>query len=278
MADSKAPNPQMPGRKSIPYWHVDAFAAKPFAGNQAAVVIVEAWPDDATMVAMAEENMFAETAFLLRDETGAADWELRWFTPTMEIRLCGHATLASGHVLLERDGGERVTFRTRKAGILEVSRSGAGYDLALPAIPTERSEWPEAVALLGAKPAEVWLNADGYGVYLFDSVEQVMALTPDMRGLEALGDDQFICTARGTETDVVSRVFVPGGGVDEDSFTGSAHAVLTPFWAAKLGRDSFTAFQASQRGGYATCTLKGDRAILGGACVTVVEGRFYSDG
>lgn len=272
------PDPTMPERNSIPYWHVDAFASRPFAGNQAAVVIVESWPEDATMAAMAAENMFAETAFLLRDESGAADWELRWFTPTMEIRLCGHATLASGHVLLERDGGERVTFRTRKAGNLEVSRSDAGYDLALPAIPTQRSDWPEAAALLGAQPAEIWLNPDRYGVYLFDNVEEVMALKPDMRGLEALGDDQFICTARGTDTDVVSRVFVPGGGVDEDSFTGSAHAVLTPFWAAKLGRDSFTAFQASQRGGHANCTLKGDRAILGGSCVTVVEGRFYPEG
>ncbi len=268
----------MQATKSIPYWHVDAFASRLFSGNQAAVVIVEEWPNDATMVAMAAENMFAETAFLLKDHSGAADWELRWFTPTMEIRLCGHATLASGHVLLERDGGERVTFRTRKAGILEVARSDAGYDLALPSIPVQRGEWAEAVALMGAEPAEVWLNPEGYGIYLFGSAEDVMALCPDMRGLEALGDDQFICTAPGTDTDVVSRVFVPGGGVDEDSFTGSAHAVLTPFWTAKLGRENFTAFQASQRGGHASCTLKGDRAILGGRCVTIVKGRFYFEG
>lgn len=270
---------QTTSRPSIPYWHVDAFAGRPFAGNQAAVVIFEdCYPDDAVLLAIAEENMFAETAFLLRDTSGAADWQLRWFTPAMEIRLCGHATLASGHVLLQRDGGERVTFLTRKAGVLEVSRAGEGYALALPAIATEPGEWAEAVALLGAEPREVWLSPDRYGIYLFDSAEQVLALDPDLRGLKALGDDQFICTAPGKDTDVVSRVFVPGGGVDEDSFTGSAHAALTPFWTARLGRESFTAFQASPRGGHASCTLDGDRAVLGGHCVTVVEGRFYLEG
>ena len=258
----------------LPYWHVDAFADRPFAGNQAAVMPLDAWLDDATLLAIAEENNFAETAFLVKDETGEADWELRWFTPTMEIRLCGHATLASGHVLLERDGGERVTFLTRRAGLLEVSRSEAGYDLGLPLIETAPDSWPEAVALLGAEPREVWLSPERYGVYLFDSEEEVRALEPDLRGLGKLGDDQFICTAPGGRTDVVSRVFVPGGGVDEDSFTGSAHACLTHFWTERLGRDSFTAHQASRRGGDATCRREGDRAILGGQCVTVVEGTF----
>lgn len=263
---------------AVPYWHIDAFADRLYGGNQAAVVIVEAWPDDAVMLAIAAENLFAETAFLLRDESGAADWELRWFTPTEEVRLCGHATLASGHAVLSRDGGDSVRFRTRQAGLLTVSRADHGYDLALPAIPTKPDEWVEAVALLGAEPDEVWRNPDGYGIYLYDSAEAVRALAPDLRGLAKLGNDQFICTARGIDTDVLSRVFVPGGGVDEDSFTGSAHAVLTPFWAARLGRESFTAFQASQRGGYATCTLAGDRAVLGGDCVTVAEGVFYLPG
>ena len=264
----------------LPYTHVDAFASRPFTGNQAAVMPLDAWLDDDTLLAIAEENNFAETAFLVKDESGETDWELRWFTPTEEVRLCGHATLASGHVLLERDGGERVTFRTRRAGNLEVRRSGAGYELALPLIETSKGEWSEAVALLGAEPVEVWLSPDRYGVYLFGSEEEVRALDPDLKGLAALGNDQFICTARGTETDVVSRVFVPGGGVDEDSFTGSAHACLTYFWTERLGRDSFTAFQASQRGGHARCRRDGDRAVLGGNCVTVVEGSFYlpSDG
>nr|WP_202390310.1 PhzF family phenazine biosynthesis protein [Tsuneonella aeria] len=262
----------------MPYWHVDAFADRPFAGNQAAVMPLDAWLPDDVLQAIAAENNFAETAFVVPDATGAADWELRWFTPTSEIRLCGHATLASGHVLLGRDGGERVTFRTRRAGVLEVRRSGVGYALALPAIPTEPAPWPEAVALLGAAPIDVWRNPAGYGIYLYDSEEAVRALAPDIRGLGALGDDQFICTAPGTDTDIVSRVFVPGGGVDEDSVTGSAHAALTPFWAARLGRQSFTAFQASARGGRLECTLDGEQVWLGGPCVTVVEGAFYLPG
>src|SRR5690606_10885807 len=132
----------------------------------------------------------------VRDDSGAADWELRWFTPECEIRLCGHATLASGHVLLQRDGGERVTFRTRKAGILEVNRlAEGGYELALPAIGTERGEWPEAVALLGSCPQEVWRSPNGYGIYLFASEAEIRALEPDFKALAALGDDQFICTA-----------------------------------------------------------------------------------
>jgi PhzF family phenazine biosynthesis protein len=274
----------------IPYWHVDAFASRTFAGNQAAVMPLDAWLPDEVLQAIGAENNFAETAFVVRDETGEADWELRWFTPATEVRLCGHATLASGHVLLERDGGKRVTFRTRSAGILEVRRMAqGGYELALPAIATEPGEWPEAVELLGGAagigPREVWRSPDRYGIYLYASEAEVRALAPDLKGLAALGDDQFICTApgdpgsgAGAGPDVVSRVFVPGAGVDEDSVTGSAHAALTPFWAAKLGRDSFTAHQASRRGGDLACRLDGTRAWLGGRCVTVVEGSFYFEG
>ena len=263
----------------LPYWHVDAFAARPFAGNQAAVMPLDAWLPNETLQAIGEENNFAETAFVVRDETGAADWELRWFTPACEIRLCGHATLASGHVLLERDGGGRVTFRTRRAGVLEVRRiAEGGYELALPTIATEPGEWPEAVELLGTRPREVWRSPERYGIYLFASEAEVRALTPDFKGLAALGDDQFICTAPGERTDIVSRVFVPGAGVDEDSVTGSAHAALTPFWAARLGRASFTAHQASRRGGDLTCRLDDGQAWLGGHCVTVVEGSFYLEG
>jgi len=262
----------------IPYWHVDAFADRPFAGNQAAVMALGEWLADDVLQAIGEENNFAETAFLVRDASGEADWELRWFTPACEIRLCGHATLASGHVLLERDGGERITFRTRKAGNLEVRRSAAGYELALPAIPTEPGEWPEATGLLGTRPEAVALNPERYGIYLFASEDEVRALDPDLRGLAALGDDQFICTARSTATDIVSRVFVPGGGVDEDSVTGAAHAALGPFWAKRLGRDSFTAHQASARGGDLTVRVDGNTVWLGGACVTVVDGRFYVPG
>lgn len=261
---------------SVPYWHVDAFADRPFAGNQAAVMIFDAWPDDAVLQAIGDENMFAETAFLVPDVSGEADWELRWFTPTVEIRLCGHATLASGHVLLTRQPErEAVRFRTRKAGVLEVRRRGDGYEVALPAIPTTPGAWPEAVAALGAEPLEVWRSPDRYNVFLFSDEDAVRGLTPDFRVLAALGDDAFIVTAPGRETDVVSRVFVPGAGVDEDSVTGSAHAVLTPLWVSKLGREHFTAFQASARGGHLACRLDGTRAWLGGNCVTVMEGTFY---
>lgn len=264
--------------QKLPYWHVDAFADRPFTGNQAAVMPLDQWLADEVLQAIGEENNFAETAFVVKDATGAADWELRWFTPTVEIGLCGHATLASGHVLLERDGGDRVTFRTRKAGILEVRRSAGGYEVALPAIPTSPGEWPEAVALLGAEPLEVWRNPAGYDIFLYADERTVRGLSPDIRGLENLGANQFICTAPGDRTEVVSRVFVPGGGVDEDSVTGSAHAVLTPFWTGRLDRDSFTAHQASIRGGDLTCRIDGERVWLGGQCVTVVEGSFYLAG
>ncbi|MBV1916511.1 MAG: PhzF family phenazine biosynthesis protein [Sphingomonadaceae bacterium] len=261
---------------SLAYWHVDAFASRPFTGNPAAVMILGSWPQDDVLQAIGAENNFAETAFLVRDGTGQADWELRWFTPTVEIRLCGHATLASGHVLLSQDQGRQsVRFRTRLAGILEVRRIEKGYAVAMPAIPTEAATYPEAVAALGAVPLEVWRNPDHYNVFLYEDEQQVRALEPDFRALAALGFDSFIATAPGHETDIVSRVFVPGAGVDEDSVTGSAHAVLTPFWAAKLGRDSLTAYQASTRGGHIACRLEGERVWLGGPCVTVVEGQFH---
>lgn len=263
---------------SLPYWHVDAFADRPFTGNQAAVIPLDAWLPDAVLLAIAEENNFAETAFIVRDQSDEADYELRWFTPTAEVRLCGHATLASGHVVLTRDGGDKITFRTRQAGLLQVERSGADYAVALPAIATAPGAWPEAAALLGAEPIEVWRSPDRYNVFLYADEDAVRALDPDLRALGALGNHQFICTAPGKRTDVVSRVFVPGGGVDEDSVTGSAHAVLTPFWAARLGRASFTAHQASARGGDLTCRLEGNRAVLGGRCITVVEGTFYLSG
>ncbi|HKX80075.1 MAG TPA: PhzF family phenazine biosynthesis protein [Novosphingobium sp.] len=261
---------------AIPYWHVDAFASRPFTGNQAAVMLLDEWLSDDVLRAIAAENLFAETAFLVPGTSGKADRELRWFTPAMEIRLCGHATLAAGHILMglepERDA---IRFRTRLAGMLEVRRLGAGYEVALPAIRTERDEFPEAASALGGSPREVWRNPDRYNLFLYDSEEEIRALAPDFRSLAALGIDSFTATAPGSDTDVVSRVFVPGAGVDEDSVTGSAHAVLTPFWAPRLGRDGFTAYQASARGGRLTCRLDGERAWLGGDCVTVVEGKFY---
>lgn len=267
----------MSERVSWTYWHVDAFAERPFAGNQAAVMLLESWPEDAVLQAIGEENAFAETAFLLRDASGAAEWELRWFTPTSEVRMCGHATLAAGHVMLTRDGGETVRFRTRNAGILEVSRAEGGYALSLPASRVEERAMPDLLGALGVQGNAFDAAANQTTIVLLENEAAVRAVSPDMRALEAI-DRMAICTAPGDATDVVSRVFVPAWGVPEDSVTGSAHAVLTPFWCDRLGRESFTACQASTRGGRLSCRRKGDRAILSGQCVTVVEGRFYLSG
>ena len=261
---------------AIPYWHVDAFAARAFAGNQAAVMVLDEWLDDAVLQAIGEENAFAETAFVVRDATGEADWELRWFTPTSEVALCGHATLASGHVLLTRDGKDAVTFRTRKAGVLEVRREADGYALALPETRVEEGEVPGLLNALGVE-APVYDSVSGAeetSIVLLEDEAAVRALAPDMRALEGI-ERMAICTAPGDSVDVVSRVFVPAWGVPEDSVTGSAHAALGPFWAERLGRDRFTAHQASARGGDLTCRVDGNRVWLGGPCVTVVEGRFY---
>lgn len=263
----------------VPYFHVDAFTATPLKGNQAAVMMLEAWPDDATLQAIGAENMFAETAFLVPDHTGTADFELRWFTPAAEVAMCGHATLASGHVILAKDPMRgRVTFATRKAGVLEVARAGNTYALSLPAMETAPASFDDAVPLLGkACPEEVWRGGE-YNIFRYASVADVMALSPDFKALARYGDVQFIATAAGaghaSGADVVSRVFVPGVGIDEDAATGSAHAALTPFWAQRLGRTAFSAHQASPRGADFACALEGDRAVLGGACITVVEGLF----
>ena len=259
----------------LPYYHVDAFADHPFTGNQAAVMPLTHWLDDNVLQAIGEENNFAETAFYVPDETGAADYELRWFTPSVEIRLCGHATLASGHIILsENPALDRVTFRTRKAGVLEVRREGGGYAVALPAIHTEQVDNPEMMAAMGGKPLTMRSNPDSYNMFVYATAAEILALKPDMKRLAVLGDDSFTATAPGEGTDIVSRVFVPGAGVDEDSVTGSAHAVLTPYWAKRLGRDSFTAYQASARGGYLGCRLDGERVWLSGHCFTVVKGLF----
>ena len=260
----------------LPYWHVDAFADRPFAGNQAAVMPLDAWLPDEVLQAIAEENNFAETAFVVPDEMGEADWRLRWFTPTSEVRMCGHATLASGHVLLTRDGGNSVTFSTRHAGVLEVQRAGDAYELALPTSRVEEREVPGLLGALGID-APVYDTVEGTeqtSIILLEDEAAVRAIAPDMRALEQI-DRMAICTAPGDKTDVVSRVFVPAWGVPEDSVTGSAHAALANFWAERLDRDTFTAHQASARGGTLTCRRGGDRVWLGGPCVTVVEGAFY---
>ena len=260
----------------LPFTQVDAFAARPFEGNPAAVMPLDAWLDDATLLAIAGENNLSETAFLVADESGASDHELRWFTPGGEVALCGHATLASGHALLAADPArDRVTFRTRKAGILSVERQGDGYAMALPAWAPSPKALPEVVAALGLAAAvdTLWYET-GYALVVLDSEAAVRQLRPDSRALAAIGGLVAIATAPGETADVASRVFTPFFGIDEDPVTGSAHAVMTPYWATRLGRDRFTAFQASARGGHVGCTLDGDRVVLTGQCVTVLEGVF----
>jgi PhzF family phenazine biosynthesis protein len=256
----------------LPFTQVDAFAERPFGGNPAAVMPLTEWLPDEVLQAIAEENNLSETAFAV-PATGDADYDLRWFTPTCEVALCGHATLASGHVLIR---GDLVRFRTRKAGVLTVRRDGERLALDLPITRVAPQPYPDLVAALGLGEAEVFQSisgAEATGIVLAEDETAVRACQPDMRALRSI-ELMAIVTARGTDTDVVSRVFVPAWGVDEDPVTGSAHAALAPFWAERLGRDRFTAFQASRRGGRVDVRLDGERAILGGRCVTVIEGSF----
>lgn len=252
-----------------PLYQVDAFADRPFTGNPAAVVPLDHWLPDLMLQAIAAENNLAETAFTIPAQDGA-DYELRWFTPAVEVALCGHATLAAGHVLMD---GERIRFRTRKSGILEVARSGDGYALSLPALHALPKPLPEVTAALGCQAAESFWHDNGYALVVVANEAEVRALDPDFRRLAAQGEVLAIVTAPGSRTDVVSRAFAPGAGIDEDPVTGTAHAVMAPYWTTRLGRDHFSAFQASKRGGFVDCRLEGDRAILGGKCVTVIEGR-----
>jgi PhzF family phenazine biosynthesis protein len=250
---------------------VDAFADRPFTGNPAAVMPLDQWLPDDILQAIALENNLSETAFTIPAKDGEADYELRWFTPTTEVVLCGHATLASGHVLI--GDKDRLRFRTRRAGLLEVARDGDRYALSLPAWKPDPKPLPEVVAALGCAPVETLWHAHRYALVVVASEAEVRALSPDFKALAAAGDTLAIVTAPGSETDIVSRVFAAGAGIDEDPVTGSAHAVMVPYWAERLGRaDAMTFHQASKRGGYLTGRLDGDRAILGGKCVTVIEG------
>lgn len=254
----------------LPMIQVDAFADRPFTGNPAAVVPLHDWLPDDVMQAIAMENNLSETAFTVPDRTGAADFELRWFTPTVEVALCGHATLASGHVLLCEQ--ERVRFRTRKSGILEVAKDGAGYAMSLPAWKPDPKPLPAVLAALGCAAVETLWHPGGYALIVLADEAAVRAVAPDFRALAAEGDILTIVTAPGSEVDIVSRVFAPAAGIDEDPVTGSAYTVAIPYWAERTGRDAFSCYQASRRGGHLTARLEGDRVILGGRCFTVIEG------
>jgi len=256
---------------SLPFFQVDAFADRPLTGNPAAVMPLERWLDDATMQAIAAENNLSETAFTVPSDSGDADFDLRWFTPLSEVDLCGHATLAAGHVLMTEGP---VRFSTR-AGILTVSRRDDVLELDMRAANLTEVDEPELNRALGLPQSPAWL-ADGYNdAAIIEVADQaaVLAIQPDFTVLRHI-HRMAVVTARGDTETIVSRVFVPYLGLDEDPVTGSAHAALTPYWAKRLGSDEFTALQASARTGVLNGRLDGDRVKLGGRCQTVIVGQF----
>ncbi len=256
---------------SLPFFQVDAFVTGPLTGNPAAVMPLEKWLDDSLMQAIAAENNLSETAFTVPSESGAADYDLRWFTPAAEVDLCGHATIAAGHVLAT---GAGVRFSTR-SGILEVRREGDSLALDLPAATLSEVREPELCAALGLPDSPIWL-ADGYNDAAIIEVADeaaVRAVSPDFALLKSI-HRMPVVTAPGDTHAIASRVFVPYLGIDEDPVTGAAHAALVPYWAERLGRHEFTAIQASRRGGELHCKLSGDRVVLGGRCRTVIVGNF----
>jgi PhzF family phenazine biosynthesis protein len=255
----------------IRIYQVDAFATRRFAGNPAAVMPLESFPPDDVMLAIAAENNLSETAFLVPD---GGDYRLRWFTPNVEVPLCGHGTLASAAVVMERlePGRKKVVFHSA-SGPLTVTRSEKGYVLDFPARPSEPVAPPLGLAAaLGAEPVEVWVNQFNY-LALMESTDLLRALTPDMPAIAAIGRPGVIVTAAGDGPyDFISRYFGPAKGIPEDPVTGAAHCMLVPFWEKRLHKSSFRAFQASKRGGEVLCQLMGDRVQLEGGCVFYLEG------
>lgn len=254
---------------TIPVYIVDAFTRRPFGGNPAAICPLEAWLPEAQMQAIATEHNLAETAFIVNEPDG---WRIRWFTPTIEVDLCGHATLAAAHVLHQHRGytADEVVFQSR-SGPLPVRFAGERIVLDFPARPAARCEVPAALREgLGVNPLEVRRSRD-YLVVVADE-EAVRAIAPDFARLASLDCLGVIVTAPGREVDFVSRFFAPRAGIDEDPVTGSAHCTLTPYWAARLHKRELTARQVSRRGGDLFCTLAGDRVHIGGHAVTYLTG------
>ncbi len=258
---------------SLKIYQVDAFTKRPFAGNPAAVCILPGPRDKQWMQDVAREMNLSETAFLVRQDDG---FDLRWFTPTVEVDLCGHATLASAHTLwatgsLKLD--EPARFHTR-SGVLVARKQGERIELDLPALSTEPAMPPTGLAAaLGAEPRHVRKNKFDYLIEL-SSEEQVRDLRPDFQALGKIPSGGFIVTSRGEGSgfDCVSRYFAPAVGIDEDPVTGAAHCALGPYWSEKLGRQELDAFQASARGGELHIRVAGDRVYLSGHAVTVLEG------
>jgi predicted PhzF superfamily epimerase YddE/YHI9 len=256
----------------LPIYQVDAFADRVFRGNPAAVCPLETWLPDATLQGIAAENNLSETAFFVREGN---DYALRWFTPSVEVDLCGHATLASGYVVMRflEPQRERVSFHTAKAGTLVVNRRADMLVMDFPAWPAVPvAPPPRLFAALGGTPREVLRARDH--LVLYGSAAEIAALTPDLAALAKVDCWAVIVTAPGENgIDFVSRFFAPAQGVPEDPATGSAHCTLVPYWAKRLGKTELEARQLSRRGGALSCALDGDRVSIAGKAVLYLEGR-----
>ena len=253
-------------------FQVDAFASHPFAGNPAAVVPLDAWLPDHTMLQIAAENNLSETAFFVKE---GDRYHIRWFTPSVEVNLCGHATLATSHVIFNELKLEDafLRFHSDRSGKLGVEKHGAKLVLDFPAYPFEMVEHSDELArAVGITPAEVW-ESQGNMVFLrAENEEEVRGLDPDMHAIAQIGYDEVIVTAEGDECDFASRMFAPRIGIPEDPVTGAIHCTLIPYWAERLGKHELFARQVSKRGGELFCELVGDRVKIGGNAVTYLEG------
>jgi len=254
-------------------YQIDAFANRRFEGNPAAVCPLEHWLDDALMQAIAAENNLAETAFFV---PRGDDYEIRWFTPTVEVDLCGHATLASAWVLFNRldyPYGE-IRFHSR-SGLLSVRRDGDWLELDFPAQPGEPCAVPEAVTRAFKAPVKACLKSEDY-VVVFEHEQDVLDAEPDLAVLKELGLRGVIITAPSERYDFVSRCFFPNQGIDEDPVTGSSFTQTTPYWAEQLGKTEMSAKQVSRRGGEVGCTLVGDRVRIRGQAVQYLVGTIHA--
>lgn len=256
----------------IAVYQVDAFTSAPFRGNPAAVCPLDEWLDDDLLQQIAAENNLSETAYLVKSRDGYA---LRWFTPTTEVDLCGHATLASAHALFSELGHEapEIAFNT-KSGRLVVKRDEERYEMDFPSRKAAPFSVPqEILQAVGVDAEEVLAFRDL--VMIVTTEDQVRAAKPDFGLLKRQDIFAAMVTARGSDCDFVSRFFAPAQGIDEDPVTGAAHCTLTPYWAEKLGKKSLFAQQVSNRGGEIWCEDRGERVMLGGAAVTVLKGTIY---
>ncbi len=250
-------------------YQIDAFAKQAFEGNPAAVCPLVFWLPDAVMQLIAEENNLSETAFFVATESG---YHIRWFTPTVEVDLCGHATLAAAYVLYECLGfkGDNIVFDSR-SGLLNVTREGEQLVLDFPAQPPEPCEAPEQILhAFGIEPVAC-LKAEDY-IVVFELEQDVLEADPDLALLRELDGRGVVITSLSTHYDFVSRFFAPNFGIDEDPVTGSSFTQLAPYWSERLGRSKLYAKQVSSRGGEVTCELKGDRVAISGTAVKFLHG------